>query len=102
MTNHTNKSAQGYRVPKIDWKSMIRSVFTLGFKRRPHEQEKAKTYEYVFEDKGIEIAEISLDEKRKVVAYKSLSSVKEKEKIISKGKFEDGDHTYYLDKETIS
>lgn len=102
MSDDTKRSARGYRVPKIDIKRLILSIVTLGFKRQKHTNEEAKTYVYVFEDTGIRINESELQGGSKAVAFKSVSSAEERERIISKGKFEEGSYIYYLDRETIS
>lgn len=102
MTIKTQQRLQGYRVPKVDLRGILLSVVTLGFKRPEHTKEEAKTYEYIFEEKGIRINEIELNGHTKAVAFKPVSSADEKERIFSKGSFEEGTYIYYLDKDTIS
>ncbi len=102
MSTEVKRRAQGYRVPKIDIKSMVLSILTFGFKKQKQTKEEAKTYEYLFEDAGIRISEIERDGNKKMIAYTSAYTADEREKILSKGKFEEGAYVYYLDRETIS
>lgn len=96
------RSALGYRVKKVDVKSLVISAVTLGFKRPQNLKEEAKTYKYIFEEKGICIYEIDLSGDTNKVAFKPIVSTAERDKILSKGKFEEGPCIYYLDRETIS
>src|SRR5690554_6532724 len=100
MTIDLKKSAQGYRVPKRDFRRMLLSIVTLGFKAKKPITEEAKTYEYSLNERTLQIAEVVRGEKSKVIGQKSLRSTHQWESIVSRGRFEEGDYIYYIDRET--
>lgn len=93
--------AKGYRVQRIIVKDFIKSVLTLGFKRPKLEPEEAKTYVFQFAQNSLTISEEMRNEQVKEIKTLPLESSKERQSILSKGKFTDEKHVYYVDKETI-
>lgn len=101
MNKKQTIEAKGYRVQRIILKDFIKTVLTLGFKRPKLENEEAKTYIYQIDDTSLTINEEMRSEQVKKIKTIQLESLEEKQKILSKGKFTDETHAYYLDKETI-
>ena len=93
--------AKGYRVQRIILTDLIKMVFTLGIKRPKLEPEQAKTYIYRFADRRIIIKEEGESEQNKTIKTLHYEAEEDIQKILSKGKFVDERHVYYVDKETI-
>ena len=99
--NHTLIEAKGYRVQRMILKDLIKTVLTLGIKRPKLEPEQAKTYIYRFVDRRIIIKEEGEADQTKIIKTLRYEAEEDIQKILSKGKFVDERHVYYVDKETI-
>ncbi|GAA0350894.1 hypothetical protein GCM10008932_00140 [Alkalibacterium iburiense] len=93
--------AKGYRVQRMILKDLIKTVLTLGIKRPKLEPEQAKTYIYRFVDRRVIIKEEGEPEQTKTIKTLHYEAEEDIQKILSKGKFVDERHVYYVDKETI-